>query len=110
MKKTFFAFFAAWFIISCSSQKVEVNLPDPIDYVSAQSLFSEQSLEVADMSILAWVCTDSSHLLTDIRKDQKSFILADLELKISILKKEKVDSLNYLLIWTEKNGALWVKY
>jgi hypothetical protein len=110
MRKTFLAFAISCLFFGCSSQKVEYELPEPIDFMPALELFTPMNLPSGENGIKCWKSTGVENIEKDIQQKQIDFSFKSPESKIAILKKARVEDSNYLLISEDNQKAVWIKY
>ena len=110
MRKTILTLVISCFCIGCSSQKVEFELPEPIDFMPAIELFTPINAPSEENVVKCWESTGIEHVEKDIQKKQIDFSFKSPESKIAILRKVRVEDSNYLLITEDNQQAVWIKY
>ena len=110
MRKTLLAFAISCLFIGCSSQKVEYELPEPIDFMPARELFIPLNAPSGENGIKCWGSTGVDNVEKDIQAKQIDLMFKSPESKIAILKKVSVENSNYLLISEDNQTAVWIKY
>lgn len=110
MRKTLLAFAISCLFVGCSSQKVEYELPEPINFMPALELFNPMNDPAGENGIKCWESTGVDNVEKDIRAKQIEVIFKSPESKIAVLKKASVENSNYLLISEDNQTAVWIKY
>ena len=110
MRKTLVTFAISCLFVGCSSQKVEYELPEPIDFMPALELFTPMNAPSGENGIKCWESTGVDNVEKDIQAKQIDLMFKSPESKIAILKKASVESSNYLLISEDNQKAVWINY
>lgn len=110
MRKTLLAFAISCLFVGCSSQKVEYELPNPIDFMPARELFIPLNNPSGENGIKCWESTGVDNVEKDIQAKQIDLIFKSPESKIAILRKASVENSNYLLISEDNQTAVWINY